>query len=231
MAGAWPGPQLPGTWRRGPARSEADGLLIVDEQGVIGVADRQVEALFGYESTELIGRHLSVLVPQSAQLGASMLGVAGTFGPPGLPRSVSLLADGRHSNGSWLDLQLLAWLFETGRGVSAVVFVREITSTTKGLSRDELDLRPQGAAGSGARRRADDVTLINLGRRELEILKLLAGGLPNKEIAEQLNISLNTVRNHVKSILNKLGAHTRLQAVAIAVYEGVIGREDTRPFQ
>jgi DNA-binding NarL/FixJ family response regulator len=48
--------------------------------------------------------------------------------------------------------------------------------------------------------------------------------MPNKVIAGRLYISLNTVRNHVKSVLHKLGAHSKLEAVATAVREGLIER-------
>jgi DNA-binding NarL/FixJ family response regulator len=58
--------------------------------------------------------------------------------------------------------------------------------------------------------------------RELEVLRMMAAGVPNKVLAEQLFISLNTVRNHVQSILYKLDAHSKLEAVARAVREGVL---------
>ena len=58
--------------------------------------------------------------------------------------------------------------------------------------------------------------------RELEILGLIASGLVNKQIAQRLGLSLNTVRNHVQSVLYKLQAHSKLEAVATAVREGVI---------
>jgi DNA-binding NarL/FixJ family response regulator len=51
---------------------------------------------------------------------------------------------------------------------------------------------------------------------------MMAAGVPNKVLAEQLFISLNTVRNHVQSILYKLDAHSKLEAVARAVREGVL---------
>jgi putative two-component system response regulator len=65
----------------------------------------------------------------------------------------------------------------------------------------------------------------DLGPRELEVLGLMARGLPNKLLAEQLYLSLNTVRNHVQHILCKLGAHSKLEAVATAVREGIIERD------
>jgi DNA-binding CsgD family transcriptional regulator len=65
----------------------------------------------------------------------------------------------------------------------------------------------------------------DLTRRELEVLGLMAAGLGNKAIADRLFISLHTARNHVKSILHKLAAHSRLEAVAIAVHDGFTERD------
>ncbi len=58
--------------------------------------------------------------------------------------------------------------------------------------------------------------------REREILTLLAKGWSNRIIASELFLSLNTIRNHIQSILRKLGSHSKLEAVATAVREGVI---------
>jgi DNA-binding NarL/FixJ family response regulator len=58
--------------------------------------------------------------------------------------------------------------------------------------------------------------------RELEVLALLAGGRSTADIAGELVVSPNTVRNHVQSILRKLGAHSKLEAVNIAVQQGIV---------
>jgi len=58
--------------------------------------------------------------------------------------------------------------------------------------------------------------------REVEVLKLLAGGASNQQIADALVLSLHTVRNHVQNVITKLGAHSKLEAVATAVREGII---------
>jgi DNA-binding NarL/FixJ family response regulator len=60
--------------------------------------------------------------------------------------------------------------------------------------------------------------------REHEVLELLADGLATAAIAERLYLSVNTVRNHAQSILVKLGVHSRLEAVSVAVRAGMITR-------
>ena len=61
-----------------------------------------------------------------------------------------------------------------------------------------------------------------LTEREREILDLLARGLSNADIAQQLTISVHTVRNHVANLSAKLGAHSKLEVLAIAVREGLV---------
>jgi len=58
--------------------------------------------------------------------------------------------------------------------------------------------------------------------RELEVLHLLARGLQNKEIAAELTISERTVKFHVSSIMGKLGAGNRTEAVALAAQQGLV---------
>ena len=62
----------------------------------------------------------------------------------------------------------------------------------------------------------------NLTSREVEILRLLAAGTRTNEIAEQLHISRVTVNNHIRHILTKLDAHTRLEAIRCAERAGLI---------
>ena len=70
-----------------------------------------------------------------------------------------------------------------------------------------------------ARRAAqqEQVSAPVLTARELEVLKLVARGLSNREVAEELFISENTVKNHVRNILEKLHLHSRMEAVMYAV--------------
>lgn len=61
-----------------------------------------------------------------------------------------------------------------------------------------------------------------LTEREMEVLRLVARGLNNRDIAKQLFISENTVKNHVRNILEKLQLHSRMEAVVYAVREKLL---------
>ncbi len=67
----------------------------------------------------------------------------------------------------------------------------------------------------------DSAPLELLSEREIDVLRLIAGGLENAEIAETLNISPRTAKNHVSNILAKLGLPSRVQAAVYAVRQGV----------
>ena len=73
-----------------------------------------------------------------------------------------------------------------------------------------------------AKRLLETIAREELSQRELEVLKLVAGGLTNKQIAQQLFISAKTARNHVASCLVKLGVNDRTEAATTAVRRGLI---------
>jgi DNA-binding NarL/FixJ family response regulator len=64
-----------------------------------------------------------------------------------------------------------------------------------------------------------------LTEREIEVLRLIAKGSANKEIATELNISNSTVKTHIASIFQKLGANDRTEAVTQAIKKGIIRLE------
>jgi two-component system NarL family response regulator len=70
--------------------------------------------------------------------------------------------------------------------------------------------------------RAERVPAPRLTDREIEVLKLVARGMNNRDIAKELFISENTVKNHVRNILEKLQIHSRMEAVMIAVRQKLI---------
>jgi DNA-binding NarL/FixJ family response regulator len=99
----------------------------------------------------------------------------------------------------------------------------------KGLLRKEL-LETIRAVHAGQRRLppeiaaeiAEHATDDSLTPREIDVLRLIAGGNANKEIAAQLSLTEETVKGHVKNILAKLGANDRTHAVTIGLKRGII---------
>ena len=73
-----------------------------------------------------------------------------------------------------------------------------------------------------ARRDVKKSMIDSLTKRELEILKLIAQGLLNKEIAAMLNISERTVKNHISNIFKKIDVSDRTQAAVFAIKNGIV---------
>jgi two-component system, NarL family, response regulator DesR len=64
--------------------------------------------------------------------------------------------------------------------------------------------------------KADGTTFPALRPREVDVLRLMAAGTTTKDIAEQLELTVNTVRSYTQALMEKLGAHTRVQAIVYA---------------
>lgn len=67
-----------------------------------------------------------------------------------------------------------------------------------------------------------ELTRLNLSKRELEVLQLMAQGLSNQEIADQLFVSLSTVKTHANNLFDKMGVERRTQAINRAKQLGII---------
>ena len=95
-----------------------------------------------------------------------------------------------------------------------------VISAVQAVLRGETPVSPD-VAGGLVRRPSVSVGG-DLTPRETDVLQLIGAGLSNREIAERLRISVNTVRNHIQHILEKLDTHSKLQAVAVASRNGLL---------
>jgi DNA-binding NarL/FixJ family response regulator len=93
----------------------------------------------------------------------------------------------------------------------------ELTGAIRKAAAGQRHIPPEVAA-----RLADRVMRSQLSARELDVLRLLVGGRRNREIAGALLITEGTVKLHVSSILGKLGAADRTEAVTVALQRGII---------
>ncbi|HTS24642.1 MAG TPA: response regulator transcription factor [Bryobacteraceae bacterium] len=94
---------------------------------------------------------------------------------------------------------------------------KDLLETIRAVHAGRKRIPPEVAAELAMHTTEDQLTA-----RELEILRLIAKGNANKEIAAQLSIREDTVKSHVGSILDKLGANDRTHAVTIGLQRGII---------
>jgi DNA-binding CsgD family transcriptional regulator len=140
-------------------------------------------------------------LPTAEDRFADALAMDERMGSP-LYRAHSLAALVRHRRGTGAGV---AELVAEARGIAEPLGLRRVLA----LLDPEPVLRPNGAAGLTA--------------RETEVLRLLAEGMANREIAERLVISENTAANHVRSILAKTGSGNRTQAAMFAAAHRLLG--------
>jgi DNA-binding NarL/FixJ family response regulator len=168
-----------------------------------------------------------------------LLAVESRHGAPAAPSAVALLSLAPDAVSRTPALVLVAeaptsaWAADAVRAGARAVLAADATSeeivaaieaAAAGLVAlpAELALDAMGAARPGGSGQRPAAALPPLTRREHEILGMLAEGLANKHIAARLGISEHTVKTHVASILTKLDAYSRAEAVAIGARQGLI---------
>jgi two-component system, NarL family, response regulator YdfI len=121
------------------------------------------------------------------------------------------------------------WVDMLQRGIKAVLPANaagpQIAAATQAAAAGLLVLHPSEAEILLQMRgpnEAPEVLPEALTPREIEVLRLLAEGLGNKEIASRLGVSEHTVKFHVASIMGKLGAESRTEAVMLGIRHGII---------
>ena len=116
------------------------------------------------------------------------------------------------------DVQVLRALKAGARAYLLKSLLRkELLETIRAVHAGQKRIPPAVAAQLAEHAIDETLTL-----REIDVLRLIAGGNANKLIADQLSITEETVKGHVKNILSKLGANDRTHAVTIALKRGFI---------
>jgi DNA-binding NarL/FixJ family response regulator len=101
----------------------------------------------------------------------------------------------------------------------------ELCRAIKAAAAGQVQLSPQAAARLVREVRVPEQPSVGLTERETDVLKLLAQGKANKEIAAALSIGEKTVKTHVSAILGKLGVQSRTQAALYAAQQGLVSME------
>jgi len=127
------------------------------------------------------------------------------------------------------------WVFDAIRAGAAGYLLKgtpraDLTRAVKGTAAGKTHVDPDVAGKifsqvAASASRSETTLADELSEREMDVLRLLAQGYTNAEIAERLYLTKGTVRNYVSSILAKLGVEDRTQAAILAVRHGLV-RED-----
>ena len=216
-----------------------DGVFIVDANKHIIRWNRGAEKILGYSEADVLTRDCfrvlsgratdKVLCSQNCKVHSAVL--KGTT-----QKNFDMLTQTSDGEPRWLNVTILSPP-DAGEPFLAHI-VRDVTQEKKTSLALEQFLADLGSPGltlnevtankamtkhpAATRYPSSDKLSAALSGREIEVLTLLAEGLPTKSLAQKLNISHFTARNHIQNILVKLGLHSKAQAVSYAFKRGIL---------
>jgi len=206
-----------------------DSVLSLDETGVIRFANPATTRMFGYDTTELIGKPVTMLMPESMhKMHESGFGRrSGSCEPHGNRRSIEVI--GLNKSGQEFPVEIsVGELNQSGQRM-LTAFIRDISErkqaeemrsiaveflTRPFSDQDVLDAvrialerrrnsREHGQEAAKIRQRFESLT-----RREQEVISMVVSGMLNKQISEKLGISENTVKVHRSRAIKKMQAES-----------------------
>lgn len=211
--------------------SAADGAFVIDEELRIQFWNRAAEEILGFGNSDVLGQQCYQLLQgydeQRRLICKACCRVAQLtlIGEPVSNYDIHTRTNFRERR--WLNMSIITFnmgengdkkmivhLFrDISKEIDSEMFFRRILEIAQRYH--AVPLEPGDRKDTG--HHIDKLTL-----REREVLTLLARGLSTKEIAEALSISMSTVRNHIQNIFDKLGVHSRPEAIVHAFQNGLI---------
>jgi PAS domain S-box-containing protein len=204
----------------------ADAVFVVDPEFRVVHWDARAESLTGFLAEEVVGRLCYEVVSGQGGSGdcfdaraRSAMRLARAGQPvPGYDVRVLTRTNGRR----WVNLSTLA--VESERGPYLVHLMRDVQEAHEALEIARGLIRLSSGETGHAKSRPVPRDIPALTGRQLEVLGLLAEGKSARDIGTALYLSQATVRNHIRALLQGLGAHSQLEALARAREFGLLSR-------
>jgi PAS domain S-box-containing protein len=211
----------------------ADGVFITDENQRILRWNAGAARLLGHPETEVLNHHcFQIISGQTASdkkfcNPSCKIHAAGIKGTP--QENFDLQVRTIAGSAVWLNISVLSNKDHERPFITHIL--RDVTQEKrKMLALDQFlnEIKSHGNESPGSNHAADirvpssNPDSILLSEREIEVLTLLAEGLPTKALAQKLSISPFTARNHIQNILVKLNLHSKAQAVSYAFKKGIL---------
>jgi PAS domain S-box-containing protein len=204
-----------------------DAAFSVSEQGEILSWNGAARRLFGYSSSEVLGKSCfqimhgrGVLGTEVCHEGCSVLEYsAGRTEIPNFDLEVSV----RSGKRLWVNLSTVVWQNPRNQHRLVIHLAHDITRQKKTERATEKMLKISRQFNKVAEESTPRVSPVAaLSEQEVQILRLFASGKNSPEIAKSLQISLQTLRNHLHHINQKLRTHNRLEAVMHAIQRKLV---------
>jgi len=174
-----------------------DGAFAIAPDGQVVIWNWMAEKILGWTAKDMIGRLAEEALAGGREQWRNWRGIGDAV------ERFEMEAQTKSGQSIWLDVGVVE--LPTSDSIALRVCVFRDGSATKALVDAIQSLRaPASAAGPQS----------SLTKREIEVLRLMTTGANTKALATRLRLSPATVRNHVQNILEKLGVHSRLEAVA-----------------
>jgi len=204
-----------------------DAAFSVSEQGKILSWNGAARRLFGYSSSEVLGKSCfqilhgrGVLGTEVCHEGCSILEC--TAGQTEIP-NFDLEVSRRSGERLWVNLSTVVWQNPRNQHRLVIHLAHDITRQKKTERATEKMLKMTHQFSKVAEDNTPAVSPVAaLSEQEAEILRLFASGKNSPEIAKSLQISLQTLRNHLHHINQKLRTHNRLEAVMHAIQRKLV---------
>lgn len=209
----------------------ADGVIVVDANSRILLWNRAAERVLGWSAAEAVGRTCCEVFEGRqptdwvCRNGCSVAAAAHQVAPV---ESFDMRTRTKTGREVRLNVSTLAVPPESGASALIIHLFRDVTSCADApahggvVNGGAANGAPANGSASGATHAAGADGAGPLTPRELEVLRLLAGGANTRIAAGHLRVSPATIRNHVQNLMGKLGVHSRLQAVAYANTHGLV---------
>jgi PAS domain S-box-containing protein len=216
-----------------------DGVFIVDANKRIIRWNKGAEIILGYSEVEVLNRDCFQVIsgkiaPDKARCSPNCQMHAGAL--KGVPqKNFDLLTQANNGTHLWLNMTVISPVDFDEPFVAHIV--RDVTCEKRtalaleqfmanlgssGLIPNDISTEKPMSSYPIAQHSTPDKTSIALSGREIQVLTLLAEGLSTKSMAQKLNISHFTARNHIQNILVKLDLHSKAQAVSYAFKKGIL---------
>jgi len=204
---------------RGEAQNRAllettsDAIITIDDTGLSQSFNPSAELMFGYSAKEIIGCDFSILMPQNN--GGARYDYLPRYVSSYEPEigSTSRQLDGQRRDGTIFSVELWVGVVESEEGRGFIGIMRRL---------DLLPEKGESELDDSSISRPSDASLPQLTKREIEVLNILAVGGRNKDVAEEMIVSLHTVKFHIENLYIKLGVRTRGELIRVATRFGFL---------